>query len=67
MRTAWYNQGMAIHHDKLAYGKLAPTREELSENDILKMLERLNADEENKNDAPEKAGGTAAGEKRKTK
>ena len=28
---------MTIHHDKLAYGKLAPTKKELSEDDVLKM------------------------------
>ncbi len=37
---------MTIHHDKLAYGKLAPTKEELSESDILKMLAKLNSEEE---------------------
>ena len=36
---------MTIHHDKLAYGKLAPNMEELSEEEILKMLETL-AEEE---------------------
>lgn len=39
---------MTIHHDKLAYGKLAPTKKELSEDDVLKMLEKLNGDEEEK-------------------
>lgn len=37
---------MTIHHDKLAYGKLAPNMEELSEEEILKMLETLNEEEE---------------------
>lgn len=32
---------MTIHHDKLAYGKLAPNTEELSEEEILKMLAEL--------------------------
>lgn len=46
---------MTIHHDKLAYGKLAPTKKELSEDDVLKMLEKLNGDEEEKEkNAPEK-------------
>lgn len=36
---------MTIHHDKLAYGKLAKTSEELSEEQILKMLKDLNGDE----------------------
>ena len=35
---------MTIHHDKLAYGKLAKTSEELSEEEILKMLSELNKD-----------------------
>ena len=37
---------MTIHHDKLAYGKLAPNMEELSEEEILKMLEALTDEEE---------------------
>ena len=37
---------MTIHHDKLAYGKLASQSEELSEQDILAMLEQLNEQEE---------------------
>ena len=39
---------MTIHHDKLAYGKLASQSEELSEQDILAMLEELNEEEEEK-------------------
>ena len=50
---------MAIHHDKMAYGKLAPTKEELSEAELLKMISKLNeepqkADELQKEPAPEK-------------
>ena len=37
---------MTIHHDKLAYGKLESTSEELSEDELLKMLEKLAEDEE---------------------
>lgn len=37
---------MTIHHDKLAYGKLASQKEDLSEDEILKMLEELNSEEE---------------------
>lgn len=37
---------MTIHHDKMAYGKLAPNMQELSEEEILKMLETLNREEE---------------------
>ena len=45
---------MAIHHDKLAYGKLASNMEELSEEEILKMLENIKEDEgeEDKKDPP---------------
>lgn len=32
---------MTIHHDKLAYGKLASSSEELSEDKIAQMLARL--------------------------
>lgn len=32
---------MAIHHDKLAYGKLASQREELSEEKLLEMTRLL--------------------------
>ncbi len=49
---------MTIHHDKLAYGKLAPTKEELSESDILKMLAKLNSEEEAEDTPqPEKENG----------
>ena len=41
---------MTIHHDKLAYGKLASSMEELSEEEILKMLEELEEEEENKDE-----------------
>ena len=44
-----YNNYMTIHHDKLAYGKLAPNMEEISEEEILKMLENLE-DEEGEED-----------------
>ena len=39
---------MTIHHDKLAYGKLAPNMEEMSEEEILKMLLKVNEEEEEK-------------------
>ncbi len=32
---------MTIHHDKLAYGKLVSSMQEMSEEEILKMLETL--------------------------
>ena len=37
---------MVIHHDKLAYGKLASRTEELSEQDVLNMIKLLNAEED---------------------
>lgn len=36
---------MAIHHDKLAYGKIKGTREELSEERIAEMLKRMREEE----------------------
>lgn len=41
-----YNKNMTIHHDKLAYGKLASGMQEMSEEEILKMLETLTEEEE---------------------
>lgn len=37
---------MTIHHDKLAYGKLAAASEEISENELLSMLAALEKDED---------------------
>lgn len=47
---------MTIHHDKLAYGKLAQSREDLSEEQILRMLRDLENGEKEDNEqlAPEK-------------
>lgn len=42
---------MTIHHDKLAYGKLAKTSEELSEEKIAEMLKKLEEEEEPQNEA----------------
>ena len=33
---------MTIHHDKLAYGKLASTQESVSEDRLAEMLKKLN-------------------------
>lgn len=41
---------MAIHHDKMAYGKLAKTSEELSEEKLAEMLKKLNGEEEDESD-----------------
>lgn len=37
---------MTIHHDKLAYGKLASSREDVSEERLAEMLEKLNEKDE---------------------
>lgn len=51
---------MTIHHDKLAYGKLASMQEEMSEEKLLKMLETLSEEGE---DSEEKDNKTALPEK----
>lgn len=43
---------MAIHHDKMAYGKLAKTSEELSEEKIAEMLKQLGGEEDETNGRP---------------
>ncbi len=60
---------MTIHHDKLAYGKLAPESEGLSEERIAQMLAELNgnAEEATDNDAEAvTAEDTAEAQKRLT-
>lgn len=50
---------MTIHHDKMAYGRLARTSEELSDEDILKMLSKLSDGEggdSNSDENPEEGG-----------
>ncbi len=37
---------MTIHHDKMAYGKLAPSSEELTDEKIAEMLAKLSEDGE---------------------
>lgn len=46
---------MTIHHDKLAYGKLASMRETVSQDRIEEMLQKLKPSEreQDKSDAPE--------------
>ena len=44
---------MTIHHDKLAYGKLAPNMKELSEEEILKMLAELEEEEKGREESSE--------------
>lgn len=46
---------MTIHHDKLAYGKLASNVQEMTEDEILKMLEDIKEEEDdNKGQEPPK-------------
>ena len=45
---------MVIHHDKLAYGKLASPSEEMTEEQIAAMLKQLNAEEEPSKDGENK-------------
>lgn len=45
---------MTIHHDKLAYGRLKGLNEELSAEDIAKLVEELN-DEEEEDESAENA------------
>lgn len=50
---------MAIHHDKKAYGRLAKTSEELSEEKIAETLKKLNGlkdKEDSESKSPEKQG-----------
>lgn len=51
---------MTIHHDKMAYGKLAKTSEELSEEKLAEMLKRLGSEEceeDKQNSAEDKKSG----------
>lgn len=45
---------MTIHHDKMAYGKLAPVREDVTEARLAEMLKALNGDGKNEENAAEK-------------
>ena len=53
---------MTIHHDKLAYGKLASMQEDMSEDKLLKMLQTLSEEGE---EEVEKDNKTALSEKDK--
>lgn len=33
---------MTIHHDKLAYGKIAPVKEDIPEDELARMIKELN-------------------------
>ena len=54
---------MTIHHDKLAYGKLASLTEEFSEEQLLAMVNSLSSEEEE--DKPQKAVPASGGESKK--
>ena len=47
---------MTIHHDKLAYGKLASLTEEFSEERLLEMVNSLSEEEENAESEAEISG-----------
>lgn len=61
---------MVIHHDKMAYGRLASSREDLSEEKLAEMLKRLNCDEREEekeqsgNDGERKEGEESGNHKR---
>lgn len=59
---------MTIHHDKLAYGKLAPESEGLSEERIAQMLAEINggADEATDSEAEANAPCAVKAQKRLT-
>ena len=48
---------MTIHHDKLAYGKLASLTEEFSEDRLLEMVNSLSEEEENAESEAENSEG----------
>lgn len=54
---------MTIHHDKMAYGKLAKTGGEIPEEELLKMIKELNGEEE----VPEKQTPPPVNKKRRGK
>ncbi len=45
---------MTIHHDKLAYGKLTSSAEDITEERIKEMLKKLNGEEEEEKPDPTK-------------
>ena len=47
---------MTIHHDKLAYGRLAKTSEELSQKQIEEMLKELSKPEKDDKEEDKKEG-----------
>lgn len=45
---------MTIHHDKLAYGKLASMQEDMSEDKLLKMLKTLSEESDKEGEKEDK-------------
>lgn len=56
---------MTIHHDKMAYGKLEKTSEELSEEKIAEMLKKLKSGEEENSGNPQEERASRKGGKNK--
>lgn len=56
---------MTIHHDKLAYGRLAKTSEEMTDAELLKMLAELNGEQDEADPQKEAADGKSAKDKKK--
>ncbi len=56
---------MTIHHDKMAYGKLEKTSEELSEEKIAEMLKKLKSGEEVNSERPQEERANSKGGKNK--
>ena len=54
---------MTIHHDKLAYGKLASMQEDMSEDKLLKMLKTLSEEGEKEDKEANKTALPEEGEK----
>lgn len=45
---------MAIHHDKMAYGKLAASREDMREDELIAMAQLLSEEEDEREDEAKK-------------
>ena len=56
---------MTIHHDKLAYGKLSPEREDVSGERLEEMIKLLNAEDKTLKDQAKPSAESADGAKRK--
>lgn len=56
---------MTIHHDKLAYGRLVKTSEEMTDVELLKMLEEINGEEDTEEPREDTADGKTLKSKNK--